>query len=160
MHAIGHMIKLNNKHLRLTYISTEKFTNEVINAIRYDKMLSFKERYRNNDALIDEIQFIAAKNVRGRVLSTFNSFDMHSRSSFPPIAPRESTLEEHLFRFECDQSPTFSPLTQKPKSRLLRKKRNAIMSPCRITLHSTSPAKSAQTSANSKASVRPLRTAR
>ena len=43
MHAIGHMIKLNNKQLRLTYISTEKFTNEVINAIRYDKMLSLKE---------------------------------------------------------------------------------------------------------------------
>ena len=52
MHAIGQMIKLNNKQLRLTYISTEKFTNEVINAIRYDKMLSFKERYRNNDVLL------------------------------------------------------------------------------------------------------------
>src|SRR5262245_49962170 len=49
MHAIGHVIKQHNKQLRLTYISTEKFTNEVINAIRYDKMLSFKERYRNND---------------------------------------------------------------------------------------------------------------
>ena len=62
MHAIGHMIKLNNKQLRLTYISTEKFTNEVINAIRYDKMLSLKERYRNNDVLlIDDIQFIAGK---------------------------------------------------------------------------------------------------
>ncbi len=62
MHAIGHMIKLNNKKLRLTYVSTEKFTNEVINAIRYDKMLSFNERYRNNDLLIiDNIQFITDK---------------------------------------------------------------------------------------------------
>src|SRR5207237_1054292 len=52
MHAIGHMIKLNNKHLRLAYISSEKFTNEVINAIRYDKMLSFQERYRTNDVLL------------------------------------------------------------------------------------------------------------
>src|ERR1043166_8025141 len=38
MHAIGHMIKLNNKHLRLTYVSSEKFTNEVINAILYTRM--------------------------------------------------------------------------------------------------------------------------
>ena len=46
MHAIGHALKLNNKPLRLTYVSTEKFTNELINAIRHDKLLSFRERYR------------------------------------------------------------------------------------------------------------------
>ena len=71
MHAIGQEIKRRNRSLRLTYISTEKFTNELINAIRYDKLLSFRERYRNNDVLlIDDIQFIAGKGTDpGRVLS-------------------------------------------------------------------------------------------
>src|SRR4029077_13219514 len=41
MHAIGHAIKQNNKPLKLTYVSSEKFTNELINAIRHDKLLSF-----------------------------------------------------------------------------------------------------------------------
>src|SRR5204862_7317170 len=82
MHAIGQMIKLNNRQLRLTYISTEKFTNEVINAIRYDKMLSFNERYRNNDVLlIDDIQFIAGKERTQEVFfHTFNSlYDTHKQ---------------------------------------------------------------------------------
>src|SRR3954468_23766493 len=62
MHAIGHEIKRRNHNLPLTYISTEKFTNETINAIRYGKMESLRERYRNNDILlIDDIQFIAGK---------------------------------------------------------------------------------------------------
>src|SRR6185436_17673616 len=42
MHAIGHEIKRRNHNLRLTYISTEKFTNETINAIRYGKMESLR----------------------------------------------------------------------------------------------------------------------
>src|SRR5688572_23749574 len=52
MHAIGHEIKRRNRSLRLTYISSETFTNEMINAIRYDRILSFREKYRNNDVLL------------------------------------------------------------------------------------------------------------
>src|SRR6185295_3042478 len=80
MHAIGQLIKLHNKQLRLTYISTEKFTNELINAIRYDKLLSFRERYRNNDVLlIDDIQFLAGKErTQEEFFHTFNSlYDTH-----------------------------------------------------------------------------------
>ena len=99
MHAIGHKIKLSNKHLRLTYVSTEKFTNEVINAIRYDKMLSFNERYRNNDVLIiDDIQFIAGKERTQEVFfHTFNSlYDTHKQIIISAdCPPREiPTLEE------------------------------------------------------------------
>jgi chromosomal replication initiator protein len=101
MHAIGHMIKLNNKQLRLTYISSEKFTNEVINAIRYDKMLSFQERYRNNDVLlIDDIQFIAGKErTQEEFFHTFNSlYDTHKQIVISAdCPPREiPTLEERL----------------------------------------------------------------
>ena len=62
MHAIGQSIKGGDQSLRLAYVSTEKFTNEMINAIRYDRLPAFRERYRGHDVLlIDDIQFIAGK---------------------------------------------------------------------------------------------------
>ncbi|HLL75741.1 MAG TPA: DnaA/Hda family protein, partial [Pyrinomonadaceae bacterium] len=62
MHAIGHAIKEQNKYLRLSYISAEKFMNELINAIRYDKAQTFREKYRSIDVLLmDDIQFMAGK---------------------------------------------------------------------------------------------------
>src|SRR6185295_14583677 len=51
MHACGHEIKQRNQHLQLCYISSEKFMNELINAIRYDKTQSFREKYRSVDVL-------------------------------------------------------------------------------------------------------------
>src|SRR5258705_12226952 len=62
MHACGHAIKARNHHLRLCYISSEKFMNDLINAIRYDKTQSFREKYRSVDVLlIDDVQFMAGK---------------------------------------------------------------------------------------------------
>ncbi|HWO00573.1 MAG TPA: DnaA/Hda family protein, partial [Blastocatellia bacterium] len=62
MHAIGYAIKARDESLRLTYISSEKFMNELINAIRYDQTIKFRDRYRNIDVLlIDDIQFLAGK---------------------------------------------------------------------------------------------------
>src|SRR5919202_1758254 len=62
MHAIGHAIKERNRYLRLTYISAERFMNELINAIRYDKAQTFREKYRSIDVLLmDDIQFMAGK---------------------------------------------------------------------------------------------------
>ncbi len=49
MHAAGHAIKERNRHLRVAYISAEKFMNELINAIRYDKTQTFREKYRSID---------------------------------------------------------------------------------------------------------------
>src|SRR6266571_3141295 len=60
MQAIGHMVKACNPGLRLTYISAEKFTNEVINSLRFDRMISFRDRFRSVDVLlVDDIEFIA-----------------------------------------------------------------------------------------------------
>src|SRR5262245_36941486 len=60
MHAIGHLIKGRNPSTRLTYLSSERFMNELINAIRYDKTITFREKYRNIDVLLmDDIQFLA-----------------------------------------------------------------------------------------------------
>ena len=62
MHAIGQYILDQTPSLKLTYISTERFMNEMINAVRYDRVLDFRERYRSMDVLlVDDIQFLAGK---------------------------------------------------------------------------------------------------
>ena len=150
MHAIGHMIKLNNKQLRLTYISTEKFTNEVINAIRYDKMLSFKERYRNNDVLlIDDIQFIAGKErTQEEFFHTFNSlYDTHKQIIISAdCPPREiPTLEERLHsRFEWGLIADIQPPDLETKVAIIKKKaeRQNISIPDNVALYIASKIKS------------------
>ena len=62
MQAMGHLIKKRSPATRLTYISTEKFTREVINSLRFDRMISFRDRFHTVDVLlVDDIQFIAGK---------------------------------------------------------------------------------------------------
>ena len=150
MHAIGQLIKLNNKHLRLTYVSTEKFTNEVINAIRYDKMLSFNERYRNNDVLlIDDIQFIAGKERTQEVFfHTFNSlYDTHKQIIISAdCPPREiPTLEERLHsRFEWGLIADIQPPDLETKVAIIKKKaeRQNIAVPDNVALYIASKIKS------------------
>lgn len=69
MHAIGHYILNQNSSQRVLYVSSEKFTNELINAIKDNKNEEFRSKYRNIDVLlIDDIQFIAGKErTEGRV---------------------------------------------------------------------------------------------
>ena len=150
MHAIGQMIKLNNKQLRLTYVSTEKFTNEVINAIRYDKMLSFNERYRNNDVLlIDDIQFIAGKERTQEVFfHTFNSlYDTHKQIIISAdCPPREiPTLEERLHsRFEWGLIADIQPPDLETKVAIIKKKaeRQNIAIPDNVALYIASKIRS------------------
>jgi chromosomal replication initiator protein len=75
MQAVGHSIKSNFKDMRLAYVSSEKFTNEVINSLRYDRMVSFREKYRNVDVLLmDDIEFIAGKErTQEEFFHTFNT---------------------------------------------------------------------------------------
>ena len=62
MHAIGQYVLKQTPNLRLTYISSERFMNEMINALRYERILEFRERYRSIDILlVDDIQFLAGK---------------------------------------------------------------------------------------------------
>src|ERR671927_1633447 len=75
VHAIGHAIKERNRYLRLSYISAERFMNELINAIRYDKTQTFREKYRSIDVLLmDDIQFMAGKErTQEEFFHTFNA---------------------------------------------------------------------------------------
>ena len=74
MHAIGNYV-LEHTDLRIAYVTSEQFTNEVINGIRYDKMIDVRRRYRNIDMLlVDDIQFIAGKQAtQEEFFHTFNS---------------------------------------------------------------------------------------
>ncbi|MBZ5542291.1 MAG: chromosomal replication initiator protein DnaA [Acidobacteriia bacterium] len=75
MQAVGHLIKKNRKEMQLAYVSSERFTNEVISSLRYDGMVSFREKYRNVDILLmDDIEFIGGKErTQEEFFHTFNT---------------------------------------------------------------------------------------
>ena len=75
MQAIGHEIKRRQPQSAICYISSEKFTNEMINSLRYDRMISFRDKFRNVDVLlIDDIQFLAQKErTQEEFFHTFNA---------------------------------------------------------------------------------------
>ena len=128
MHACGHAIRARNQHLKLCYISSERFMNDLINAIRYDKTQSFREKYRSVDVLlIDDVQFMAGKErTQEEFFHTFNAlYDQQKQiviSSDCP--PREiPTLEERLHsRFEWGLIADIEPPDLETKIAILTKK--------------------------------------
>ena len=132
MHACGHAIKSRNQHLKLCYISSERFMNDLINAIRYDKTQSFREKYRSVDVLlIDDVQFMAGKErTQEEFFHTFNSlYDQQKQiviSSDCP--PREiPTLEERLHsRFEWGLIADLEPPDLETKIAILKRKGDLI----------------------------------
>lgn len=128
MHAIGHQIKKNNRHMRVSYITSEKFMNELINAIRYDKTHSFREKYRSIDVLLmDDVQFFAGKErTQEEFFHTFNTLHNNQKqiviSSDCP--PREiPTLEERLHsRFEWGLIADIEPPDLETKVAILKRK--------------------------------------
>jgi chromosomal replication initiator protein len=106
MQAIGHELKRRTPSLRLIYISAEKFTNEVIASIRFERMAAFRDRFRNMDVLmVDDIQFIArAERTQEEFFHTFNAlYDQQKQIVISSDCPPKeiSAIEERLrSRFE------------------------------------------------------------
>ena len=131
MHAIGHCLLGQMPDLKITYISSERFMNEMINAVRYERTLDFRERYRKLDVLmVDDVQFLSGKEgTQTEFFHTFNSlYDAQKQiviSSDCP--PREiQALEERLrSRFEWGLIADIQPPDLETKVAILKKKAEA-----------------------------------
>ena len=128
MHAVGQYVLQHDRNLKLTYISSERFMNEMINAVRYDRVLDFRERYRSVDVLlVDDIQFLAGKEgTQTEFFHTFNAlYDSQKQivlSSDCP--PREiPALEERLrSRFEWGLTADIQSPDLETKVAILKRK--------------------------------------
>ncbi len=128
MHAIAQHIKNKNKKLKIAYVTSEKFTNDLINSIRDKKQEEFRNKYRNMDILlIDDIQFVAGKeSTQEEFFHTFNTLYEANKqiiiSSDRP--PKEiPTLEDRLrSRFEWGLITDIQPPDLETRIAILRKK--------------------------------------
>jgi len=150
MHAVGQYVLQHDRTLKLTYISTERFMNEMINAVRYDRVLDFRERYRSVDVLlVDDIQFLAGKEgTQTEFFHTFNAlYDSQKQIVLSSDCPPHEipSLEERLrSRFEWGLIADIQSPDLETKVAILKKKAEAeaVPLPDNVALHIAAKIKS------------------
>jgi chromosomal replication initiator protein len=150
MHAAGQYVLQHDRNLKLTYISSERFMNEMINAVRYDRVLDFRERYRSVDVLlVDDIQFLAGKEgTQTEFFHTFNAlYDSQKQIVLSSDCPPHEIpqLEERLrSRFEWGLTADIQSPDLETKVAILKKKSEteAVPLPDNVAMYIASRIKS------------------
>ena len=128
LHAIGQHVVHHKKNARVTYVSSEKFTNEFIDAIQNNQLVRFRRRFRQSDVfLIDDIQFLAGKErIQEEFFHTFNTLHEARRQivlTCDRPASEIQNLEQRLVsRFEWGLVTDMQPPDAETRLAILRKK--------------------------------------
>ena len=132
LHAIGHHVVQHRKNARVAYLSSEKFTNEYIDAIQSNTVARFRKKYRQTDVLlIDDVQFLANKErIQEEFFHTFNTLhDSHKQIVLTCDRPAGEiqNLEHRLVsRFEWGLVTDLQPPDAETRVAILRKKAEAL----------------------------------